>query len=208
MEQQLLKHEAYRLASQAFEETLLKCFDPRRAELFTATFGYALPDEYLEWLASCNGGYTVDLQVLYGLMNPEKCPEDLRHSDVVEDTAWFARMYSEDPLLLDVVGNRLAVVGADRCGDYYLLRCVPDAFGCRPVYFLDSLNKEWMWIMASDWWHFIVGFLSSVIYDAEEREAPFWWPFERERVLAFDPALRHYEGTGLLAWEYKLRHPE
>ncbi|MCX7926066.1 MAG: hypothetical protein N2554_09680, partial [Fimbriimonadales bacterium] len=61
------------------------------------------------------------------------------------------------------------------------------------------------YMMASDWWHFMYGLLAwAEFYDLhkDEPELPdFWWPFDREQTLAFDPALRVYEGRGLLPWE-------
>lgn len=129
--------------------------------------------------------------------------------ETIKELRELLRELGDEP---DVVVTHWAAIANDGVGSHYFLTCEPDAHGRRPVYFVIHDPPD-LYIAASDLWYFLYAFLSEAEHlmlhkDDEDFDYPFWWPYERERVLAFDPALRHYEGTGLLPWEVKLRHPE
>ncbi|MCX7926064.1 MAG: SMI1/KNR4 family protein [Fimbriimonadales bacterium] len=200
MERTGLVQAVYQLARRAIREGWLFPYNPERALIFEQRMGYPLPQDLTEWLQVCNGGLCVGGGVLAGLHAPQaEGPCD----DILELTEGLHTAYKGLEDAPDVVEKRWAAVAHDECGNYYVLTCVPDGHGCTPVYFWDQDMSYY--IVASDLWHFLYGFLADSEHYYLHRDDPhrssFWWPFDREQTLAFDPALRVYEGRGLLPWE-------
>lgn len=202
-----LKSEVFRLAARVIDRSCNHLHDPSRAEAFAQQFGYRLPNDLLEWLQVHNGG-GCEAGVLLGLMRQEVggCWDILVHTKYLLEAH---RRFPDDRMTPDPVALRLAAIATDGLGNDYFLTCEPDAHGCRPVYFVAHDPVEY-YLVASDLWYFLYGFLLKAEYwmlhkDDEDYDYSFWWPYEREQVLAFDPALRYYEGTGLLPWEEELQ---
>lgn len=172
---------------QAIDELYLLTYAPDRAALFAPEMGYPLP---LACWSGCNFATAV----------PSEKRKELRE---------LLRELGDEP---DVVVTHWAAIANDGVGNHYFLTCEPDAHGCRPVYFVAHDPAEY-YLVASDLWYFLYGFLLKAEHrllhkDDEDFDYSFWCPYEREQVLAFDPALRYYEGTGLLPWEQELQETE
>lgn len=100
----------------------------------------------------------------------------------------------------------IAIAG-DGCGDTYVLDTQNTAGATHPIYFIDheTYEGEADYVVASGLWPFLRFLLlndlrgQDAFHDGGKHES--YWPFNAERVLAEDPALRQYKGTVPLAWD-------
>ena len=87
-------------------------------------------------------------------------------------------------------------IAGDACGDYYMVGTARSREPEDVVFFVDcheDFDKPW-YVVGSDIWHFLVGYLSDELWED-------WWPFDRDRMLAFDPAIAQHESVKSLPWE-------
>jgi hypothetical protein len=144
-----------------------------------------LPPQVVEWLTCCNGISTnMAHGSLYGLAEAINYDEHVSH--------WRARGWTP--------------IGDDGCGSYYLVIKHETPEGTLyPVVFADHEDSDTMvldritYLVASDLPHFLeVIFLNQEHddkYRDSDEEVDFWWPFEKDRVLEYDPDMDKIEIT-------------
>jgi hypothetical protein len=87
-------------------------------------------------------------------------------------------------------------IAGDGAGDYYMVGSAKSRQPEDLVFFVDVHEDPDAptYLVGSDIWHFLVGPFSD---ELEER----WWPFDRDRMLAFDPSLVSFAEAAPLPWE-------
>ena len=148
-----------------------------------------LPPPIAEWLLYCNGIPGMAFGDLYGLNGVTDYSEYTLH--------WKMR-------------NWVPIAG-DGCGSYYLVVKHETQEGIRyPVVFADhedsvveengdnQLCNRISYLVASDLPHFLEAIFLKQCRD-DDKSLEFWWPFDKERVLQFDPDI---DKIGIVkAWE-------
>jgi cell wall assembly regulator SMI1 len=146
---------------------------------FEENFGLEVPDDLRNWLKIFNG-VEIGPGNLYGI-----------------NTGWDATNIETYLEISGWAAKHWIPVAGDGCGNYYVMDwSEPENFGY-PIYFIDGLHVDRPdYIVGSTIWPFIEGLLLR-----EQRgDAGRWWPFDEERMLQHDPALRHYRGPAPLPW--------
>ena len=151
---------------------------------FEQQHGLNLPDELKSWFSCCNGA-RVNPGGLYPLFAPQ--PE--------LSLDWYLKNYPEWK------ARGWFPVASDGCGDLYIV-----AAGIRigsvnthPVCFLDQSDFEQpKYAVASGLWKFLYFLMKSEISHQQGQQAA--WPFSRDAVLGFDPALAECSEVPL-PWE-------
>jgi cell wall assembly regulator SMI1 len=168
-----------------------------------AAIGLAIPQELRDWLQVCNGLLAHPGSLLG--VPPVPTWQQISYAFEVapewRETGWLP-------------------VANDGCGNYYLLDTRQSTEGEHPVYFADHERDyiEPIYVVASGLWTFLGFFLQKALDSEKEkpylatlgkREAyeyigkrePYWWPFNKERVLEVDPKLAGFRGIVPLPWD-------
>lgn len=151
---------------------------------FENAHGFILPDEVRSWFRRCDGA-----NIRPGGL------DSLFPKDHVVCLDWHFKRYPEWK------SKGWIPLASDGCGDLYVLTkdvLVP-ATGTHPVFFLDQADfAKPDYVVASGVWRFLFFLLEDELL--RERGEAGYWPFDRERVLALDPALGECRGIPL-PWE-------
>ena len=152
----------------------------------------AIPPPIAEWLLYCNGISTMAHGSLYGLDEVTDYSEYTSHW---KDRGWTP-------------------IGGDGCGSYYLVvKHETSGRGLYPVVFADhedsvmgieendehQICNRISYIVASDLPHFLEAIFLYQEHNirCENRDdneyLNFWWPFDKEHVLQFDPDINQFE---------------
>jgi hypothetical protein len=144
----------------------------------------ALPEELRSWLRRCNGA-SVNPGGLISLFGNEQgvCLDwYFKEYPAWKKTGWWP-------------------VASDGCGDLYILTseiAIPST-GTHPVCFLDQSDfSQPQYAVASGLWKFLRFLLEKEVLLAQGNEN--YWPWDKEVVLAVDPALAECRGVPL-PWE-------
>lgn len=98
------------------------------------------------------------------------------------------------------------MIGSDQCGSVYVIDTKHTAGATHPVYFVDweasgdELLDTPTCVVASGVWPFARFFLLGEA-ELDRGNSCFWWPWNRERVLAEDPDLAEYDGDVAFPWD-------
>jgi hypothetical protein len=151
---------------------------------FERQFGMKMPDELIEWLLYCNGA-DINPGGLYGLKcsgRPISIETSLESEPQWVDEGWFP-------------------IANDGCGDYYVLASKEKApaSSTHPVFFLDQSDYQQPgYVVASSLKYFLWFLLTNEIL--LQQGTSCFWPFEKSKVLAVDPALDSVKGVRF-PWE-------
>ena len=158
-----------------------------------------LPQEILEWMGVCNGA----------LVKPGG----------IFSLTEIISSYSNIPKWLE---NGWIPMASDGCGDYYVLdtRGKISTTSTHPIYFIDQKDYNRAdYIVASGLWKFLRFLLEDEILSSENPIDPstdpwdddlqtwinpnskVYWPFNKNKVLEFDPDLAFYEGNVPFPWD-------
>ncbi|MEO7299408.1 MAG: SMI1/KNR4 family protein [Verrucomicrobiota bacterium] len=120
------------------------------------------------------------------------------------------------------MGKGWLPVATDGCGDYYVLdtREIIQTSSTHPIYFVDQIDYDrGNYIVASGLWEFLRFLLEDEILSNENPIDPstaewddslktwtntnskVYWPFNKNKVLEFDPDLAFYKGKVPFAWD-------
>jgi cell wall assembly regulator SMI1 len=143
----------------------------------------AVPSELREWLFVCNGA-NVNPGGIYGLGSAG--------SSISIET-----FLSREPLWIK---KHWLPIANDGSGDYYVVAANDLVPGCgtTPVLFLDQSDYTLpAYVVASSLKHFLWFILTNELLFQQGRKR--FWPFDKNEVLAVDPALINYHSAPL-AW--------
>ena len=145
-------------------------------DAFGKRMNMEVPRELREWLSVCNAPLIA--QGIYGIP-PTRKPLCIEYN-----------------LKPEYVALGWLPIAGDGCGDDYVLDTTCTVGSTHPIYFVDHEcgYDTAQYVVASGLWAFL-RFLLQEELDEE------YWPFDKEQVLARDPALREYQGKVPLAWE-------
>ncbi|MHB9134685.1 MAG: SMI1/KNR4 family protein [Armatimonadota bacterium] len=151
---------------------------------FEHATGLILPAELMDWLKMYNGP-CVGPGGIYGIAPAREfltIEMQFKLHPGWKEKGWF-------PVAGDGVGNEY-VLDSSTGKDLH-----------HPIYFLDheeSVDQP-AYIVASNLWTFLWFLLQSEMEHDQHKVS--CWPFNKEKVLAVDPALAEYEGSIPLPWE-------
>ena len=135
---------------------------------FEERTGITIPSAVRDWLSVCNGAW-VGRGGAFGVAPQPHDGLDIEYA-LATWSDWATRGWI--PL------------GCDEMGDYYMTGTARSAEPEGIVFFLDthqSFEEPWF-VVASDVWHFMKGYLS-------DERGEDWWPFDRDTVVASDPEI-------------------
>ena len=157
-----------------------KCPMPTAADftLFEARTGVSVPEDVRTWLSLCTGA-ECETVILLGIC-PRQAFLDMECVYVVHP-GWARRGWLP--------------VASDGCGNAYVIATKPDYGQGHPAFFVDCMKSpsKPTYIVASDIRHFVWGILECELGDDR-------WPFDRDFVVAADPAILTFSGLPL-PWE-------
>jgi len=151
---------------------------------FEQAHGLILPVEIKEWFNCCNGA-EVNPGGIYSL------------SSLGEEASlgWYLENYPEWK------ENKWFPIASDGCGDLYIMAAkttIPST-GTHPICFLDQSDfVRPQYAVSSGLWKFLYLLLHTEILN--EQGGIAYWPFNKEAVLAVDPALAECRDIAL-PWE-------
>jgi hypothetical protein len=157
----------------------LTAASPSDLASFEERTGIVIPPAIRDWLSLCNGAW-VGRGGAFGV-SPQ--PHEGLDMEAVYASWSDWAMKAWIPL------------GNDETGDYYMAGTAKSAEPEGVVFFLDthqSFEEPWF-VVASDVWHFMKGYLS-------DERGEDWWPFDRDAVVASDPEILRYSSL-VLPWE-------
>jgi cell wall assembly regulator SMI1 len=133
--------------------------------------GIAFPQELCEWLYFCNGTSLVDGNFLGINRNDEP------YLEIIEGYA-YKQFWKEKGWI---------PIGEDGCGDFYVLDTKNRIKEFHPVYFVDQADYFTPdYVVASSLLSFLkFKITDSILYFQHVLE--YFWPFDKEKVLAEDP---------------------
>ncbi len=153
-------------------------------DAFERVHGFRLPGEVRAWFRRCNGASV--------------CPGGLdslfsREGEISLD--WHFKQYPHWK------SRGWIPIASDACGDLYIVAKAIEirTTGTHPVFFLDQADfTRPDYVVASGLWKFLFFLLEDELL--REQGKTCYWPFDSERVLAVDPAIRECRGAPL-PWE-------
>lgn len=140
-------------------------------DAFQKRTGLYVPDELRHWLSVTNAPH-IGVAWMLGIQTGQS------QTDI-------EACYRSDgfPVWID---KRWIPIATDGFGNYYVLATRPEDGPGNPVFFVDCVadpsGATPTYVVASDLWHFLRFYLRAGAGET-------WWPFDRARVLADDPAL-------------------
>jgi cell wall assembly regulator SMI1 len=146
---------------------------------FEERTGLTLPPQLRRWLSICDGSLA-GAGGTFGVAPP--------------------RDWMEIETVLTYYTNWLALgwipVAKDETGNPYMAGTSTSREPQDVVFFVDAHEdfETPTYVVGSDIWHFLVGYFSDELWEG-------WWPFDRGRMLAFDPEIERYASVGSLPWE-------
>jgi cell wall assembly regulator SMI1 len=146
---------------------------------FEERTGIVIPPAIRDWLSLCNGAW-VGAGGAFGV-----APQPHEGLDMESVYASWS----------DWAMKGWIPLGDDQTGDYYMAGTAQSIEPEGVVFFLDthqSFEEPWF-VVASDVWHFMKGYLS-------DERGDDWWPFDRDAVVASDPEILRYSSL-VLPWE-------
>jgi len=170
--------EAKKLATQMklpLGDTFPKGVQNEQIETFQKHFDINFPLELVMWLRFTNGP-CIGPSGIFGINTIRK---NL-------DIGYYFGLYP------DWAKKKFIPIAGDGCGNVYVIL---HGFSQDPIAFIDVAedNKIPAFLVASDLWHFFCFYLLNWIGETG-------WPFDREKVLRFDPHLIDMSGAPK-AWE-------